>query len=125
MGDPADGASGQNAGTVVMGSYYCMVHRSVLTLLRDVKTELTEEPRDRLAPAVAATYRRAAYRNAEMIAETIIREGFHCDYHRNRWIQIRTAGELQVLDASVHLAKTKGLTTGLGILQTRCSKHAG
>lgn len=118
MGDPADGASDRNAGTIVMGGNYCIVHRSVFSRLRDVKTELTERPRDHLAHAFAATYCRAAYRNAEMIAEPISREGFHCDYHRKCWVQIRTAGEQPVLDASVHLAKTKDSTTGLGLLQT-------
>lgn len=108
MNDPADGASGRNAGTIVMGRYYGMVHRSVLARLRTAKPELADAPRDRLAHGFAAAYCRAAYRNAEMIAQTIAAEGFDCDYARNGWIQVRTVDEQAALDESVRLAEAHG-----------------
>ena len=108
MGDPADGASGRNAGTVVMGRYYAMVQKSVLERLRKVRLDLTEDKRKQLADKFAAAYCRAAYRNADLLEQIIRREGFDCDYQRNGWIQVRTSEEQEMLNESVRWAHDSG-----------------
>lgn len=108
MDDASSGASGRNEGLVVMGRYYKMVQRTVLGALPVLRPDLDAADRARLADQFAAVYCRAAYRNADMIEQTINAEGFDCDYARAGWVQSRDAHEQQALDASVQLAQDSG-----------------
>ena len=47
--DPASGASGRNAGVVVMGRYFQKIYASVLKNLARVRPDLTSELQDKLA----------------------------------------------------------------------------
>src|SRR5439155_21361777 len=84
----ASGAAGRNEGLVVMGRYYYYVHKTVLAYLDRERTELDRGQRNSLAHEFAAAYGKAAYSNAEMIAETIQKERIDCDYVRNGWLQV-------------------------------------
>ncbi|MEA1950281.1 MAG: FAD-dependent oxidoreductase [Planctomycetota bacterium] len=108
MDDPADGASGRNEGLVVMGRYFAMVHASVLADLRRTRDGLSESQRERLAKQFAKVYCTAAYKNGDMIEETVRAEGFDCDYARKGWVQERTAQGQRDLDASVAMGRESG-----------------
>lgn len=106
--DPAAGASGRNEGLVVMGRYYAMVRGTVLAHLRRARPDLTEPERGTLAGQFAAVYCRAAYRNADLIEQTIRAEEFDCDYTRHGWVQARDLEGQAALDESVRLARASG-----------------
>ena len=108
MDDPASGSSGRNEGLVVMGRYFMMVRETVRQNLDRVRPDLTGPERLRLAEQFADRYCRAAYRNADLIEETIRRESFECDYARAGWVQRRGAAEQEALSESVRLATTSG-----------------
>ncbi len=110
MDDPACGASGRNAGTVVMGRYAAMVHSTLTKHWAKTRPKLSESQRDQLARQFATVYARAAYKNADLVEETIRREGFDCDYVRSGWVQLRTASEQSWLDRSVEMAAETGCT---------------
>src|SRR4030095_14156314 len=80
MGDPASGASGRNAGEVVMGRYFAMVYKSVLSYLPRLRPDLSGQDSAKLARLFASAYCKAAYKNADLIEKTILEEGFECDY---------------------------------------------
>ena len=110
MDDPACGASGRNEGLVVMGRYFAMVHRTVLKHLDRVRADLDRTQRDRLAGQFAGAYCRAAYRNGDMIEQTVNDEGFDCDYARSGWVQATEAENQEALEASVAAAGASGCT---------------
>lgn len=104
MDDPASGSSGRNEGLVVMGRYFKMVRDTVQKNLLIVRRDLSADQRQRLASHFAYRYCRAAYRNADLIEQTIRDEEFECDYHRAGWVQARTDEEQTALSESVKLA---------------------
>lgn len=106
----AGGAAGRNEGLVVMGRYYFYVHKTVLTYLSRTRRDLTEEQRDRLAHEFAGAYATAAYANAEMIADTIRKEGIDCNYVRKGWVQVPGPAGLATLEASTRMAAETGFT---------------
>ena len=93
MGEAASGSSGRNEGLVVMGRYCHMVEQTVLKHLPAVRPDLTEPDRQQLARQFAVAYCQAAYRNGDLIEETIRREAFECDYKRQGWVQARDADQ--------------------------------
>ncbi|MCH2661827.1 FAD-dependent oxidoreductase, partial [bacterium] len=92
MYDPASGASGRNEGLVVMGRYFAMVRDTVKPYLDQVRADLAEADRAKLAGQFAARYAKSAYKNADLVEQTIREEGYDCDYARNGWIQARDPG---------------------------------
>ncbi|MFO1150401.1 MAG: FAD-dependent oxidoreductase [Alsobacter sp.] len=108
MNDPASGASGRNGGSLVMGRYYAMVLKLLEDYWRKTNQHGDDTRRRRLGEKFAETYCAAAYRNAEMIAETIRTENFDCDYQRNGWIQLRSAEQQDALTESVELTTRAG-----------------
>jgi glycine/D-amino acid oxidase-like deaminating enzyme len=110
MGDPASGASGRNAGEVVMGRYFALVFSTVRRHLPHLRPDLSPPSIDRLARQFAAAYCKAAYHNADLVEKTIRQEGFDCDYVREGWVQERSAQEQTALDETVRM----GLENGFG-----------
>jgi glycine/D-amino acid oxidase-like deaminating enzyme len=108
MDDPASGSSGRNEGVVVVGRYFKMVYDAVARHLPVPRPELDERQRHQLAWQFAEHYCRAAYHNAELIAQTIRAEGFDCDYTRAGWVQARESFEQDYLDESVRYAEASG-----------------
>ena len=108
MNEAASGASGRNEGLVVMGRYYANVKDTVLQHLHRIRTDLSPQQRDRLASMFAAAYVRSAYKNADLIAQTIEDEGFDCDYAREGCVQARDAEEQPALEESVRLGREAG-----------------
>jgi glycine/D-amino acid oxidase-like deaminating enzyme len=108
MGDPASGASGRNAGEVVMGRYFAMVFSTVRKYLPCVRPDLSQQSIDGLARQFAAVYCKAAYKNADLIEKTIRDENFDCDYAREGWVQERSAEEQTVLKDTVCMGRENG-----------------
>ncbi len=108
MNDPAGGASGSCEGLVVMGRYFALVKRTVCRHLEQVRPDLAPAARDRLASQFAAAYARSAYKNADLIEETIRAEGYQCGYVRNGWIQVQDAADQTTLEESVRLGQAAG-----------------
>ena len=102
--DPASGASGRNEGLVVVGRYFKMVRDTVRDHLAQQRTDLSDTQREQLARQFADRYCRAAYHNAQLIAQTVESEQFDCDYARAGWVQERQADDQPALDESVALA---------------------
>ena len=110
MGEAASGSSGRNEGLVVMGRYCHMVEQTVLRHLPAVRPNLSEPDRQQLARQFAVAYCKAAYRNGDLIEETIRREAFDCDYARHGWVQARDADQQTALAESVRTSLDTGLT---------------
>src|SRR5262249_47914043 len=55
-------------------------------------------------------YCRAAYKNADLIEQTIQAEGFDCDYAREGWVQAQDADGQTTLNESVKMAMETGFT---------------
>ncbi len=110
MDDPACGASGRNAGTVVMGRYVAMVHGTLVAHWSTTRADVPEATRDRLAREFAVAYARAAYKNADLIEATVRQHDFDCDYVRTGWIQLRSVDEQEWLSQSVQVAQATGCT---------------
>ena len=106
MDDPASGASGRNEGLVVMGRYFAMVRDTVKPYLDQVRADLAEADRAKLAGQFAARYAKSAYKNADLVEQTIREEGYDCDYARNGWIQARDPGA--ALGESVEAGRAAG-----------------
>lgn len=115
MDDPAAGSSGRNEGLVVMGRYYAHVYRTVLSHLSRVRSDLSEAQRDQLARRFADSYCKAAYKNADLVEQTIQAEGFDCDYHREGWVQAAAAEGQAALEESVKMALESGNTDWMSI----------
>ena len=116
MGDAADGSSGRNEGLVVMGRFYSYVHKTVLKHLAVVRCDLSAGKRDQMACQFAATYVRAAYKNADLIEQTIREEGFDCGYVRAGWVQAQGQERQRDLATSVRRAVETGFTDWTQIL---------
>ena len=106
MNEASSGASGRNEGLVVMGRYYAMVKGTVEQHLARVRRDLSPEQRTRLASKFAAAYSKSAYRNADLIEQTVRDEGFECDYARAGWIQ--GGGDAASLAEDVRLGREAG-----------------
>jgi glycine/D-amino acid oxidase-like deaminating enzyme len=108
MNDPASGASGRNAGEVVMGRYFALVYSTVHKHLPRARPDLSSEDIAQLARQFAAMYCKAAYKNADLVERTIREEGFDCDYARQGWVQERSGSEQEILEESVRMGKENG-----------------
>jgi len=125
MNGVASGSAGRNEGLVVMGRYYAYVHRTVLAWLERARPELDREAAVALAHEFAAAYARAAYANAEMIAETIAREGIECDYARNGWVQAPGRHGVAALDTSTQMARETGFCDWIKITSQEAFERSG
>lgn len=125
MNGVASGSAGRNEGLVVMGRYYYYVHHTVLAHLDGTRPDLSAAQRDGLAHEYAAAYAKSAYANAEMIAETIDREGIECDYVRKGWVQASNPDALGRLDASTRMARETGFTDWVKISQEESFEKSG
>ena len=110
MDDPASGSSGRNEGLVVVGRYFKFVYDTVLSHLNNTQSELTPTERQQLARQFANVYCEAAYYNADLIATTIEREGFDCDYVRAGWVQGQEQNHQSKLLESVRMSQEFGYT---------------
>ncbi len=108
MDDPACGASGRNEGLVVMGRYFAMVRDTVRPYLDQVRADLSPADRARLAEQFASRYAQSAYKNADLIEETVRSEGYECEYARNGWIQARDQADQAGLEASIQAGTAAG-----------------
>ena len=108
MNEAASGASGRNEGLVVMGRFYAFARRTVLHDLDRTRKDLSRDERAKLASQFAAAYVRSAYKNADMIENTIEEEGFDCDYARAGWVQGKASHDQEALDESVRLGQEAG-----------------
>ena len=125
MDDPASGASGRNAGEVVMGRYFAMVQGTVTEGLQRSRPDLDAAGRDLLAKQFAKVYCRAAYQNAELIERTIREEGFDCDYVREGWVQARSAEEQHLVEKSVRMGQEHGFADWVKLSAEEASKKTG
>ena len=125
MDDPASGSSGRNEGLVVMGRYFKMVRDTVLRSLDSARPDLEAKTRDKLARQFAAAYCAAAYRNADLIEQTIRKEGFDCDYARAGWVQGQEADSQESLRESVRMALDSGFTDWTEITPEEAREKAG
>ena len=125
MGEAASGSSGRNEGLVLMGRYCHMVEQTVLKHLPAVRSDLAEPDRRQLARQFAVAYCQAAYRNGDLIEETIRREGFDCDYERQGWVQARDADQQTALAESVRTALETGLTDWTSMTEKEVLRRTG
>lgn len=125
MGEAASGSSGRNEGLVVMGRYCHMVQNTVLNHLPQVRPDLSPSDRERLARQFAIVYCKAAYRNADLIEQTIRDEKFDCEYARQGWVQARDGDQQASLDDSVKLAFETGLTDWTSIAPDEVQQRSG
>jgi len=121
----ASGSAGRNEGLVVMGRYYYYMHHTVLAHLDRTRSDLPGAQRDALAHEYASAYAKSAYANAEMIAETIAREGIECDYVRKGWVQAANPDALERLEASTRVARETGFTDWVKISQEESFEKSG
>ena len=108
MNEASSGASGRNAGIVVMGRYFATVKNTVLTHLQKSRTDLNYDQQDKLSNKFASIYVQSAYKNADMIEKTILDENIDCEYSRNGWIQWKHLDSKKPLDYSVKLGNDFG-----------------
>lgn len=125
LGDAASGSSGRNEGLVVMGRYCHMVQATVLKHLSKVRADLSDDECEQLALQFAVAYCKAAYRNGDLIEETIRSEGFDCDYAREGWVQARDADQQHALADSVRLAQKTGLKDWTSITPEEVARRTG
>lgn len=125
MGEAASGSSGRNEGLVVMGRYCQMVRNTVLKHLPRVRPDLSESDGQQLAEQFAVAYCRAAYRNGDLIEQTIHREHFDCDYARQGWVQARDPDQQDALAESVRTALETGLTDWTSITPDEVKRRTG
>ncbi|MEO2048272.1 MAG: FAD-dependent oxidoreductase [Pirellulales bacterium] len=125
MDDPASGSSGRNEGLVVMGRYYAYVYKTVLLYLERVRGDLTKPDREQLARQFAAVYCNSAYKNADMIEQTIQTEGFDCDYSRQGWVQAADDAGQIALKESVQMALDSGYTDWTSITPEEVLEKTG
>jgi len=67
----------------------------------------------------------AAYRNADLIEQTVRDEGFDVDYARNGWVQERRADQQDALAESVREAARTGNHDWISIDPERVSQESG
>ncbi len=110
MSDPAEGASGRHGGSVVMGRYFAMVYKNLVKYWEQTRPGWSQTDREAIARRFADAYCTSAYRNADMIEQTVLTEKLDCDYARNGWVQVRDADEQEWLTESVKMAQESGRT---------------
>jgi len=125
MGEAASGSSGRNEGLVVMGRYCHMVFKTVLDYLGRLRAHWPDTLRRQLARQFAVVYCKAAYRNADLIEQTVKNEGFDCDYVRQGWIQARDADQQALLAESVQMALDTGTTDWTTITPIEVERRTG
>ena len=125
MEDPASGSSGRNEGLVVMGRYYAYVRRTVLPYLARVRSDLAASEREQLADQFADVYCAAAYKNADLVEQTIRREAIDCDYRREGWVQAADQRGQKSLQESVELAQKSGYTDWTSITPESVRQRCG
>ena len=125
MEDPASGSSGRNEGLVVMGRYFAYVRRTVLPYLTQVRSDLTSSEREQLADQFAGVYCAAAYKNADLVEQTIRREAIDCDYRREGWVQAADERGQKSLQESVELAQKSGYTDWTSITSESVRQRCG
>jgi glycine/D-amino acid oxidase-like deaminating enzyme len=125
MADAADGASGRNLGTVVMGRYFTAVRDTIEPHLKVARADLSPQQRRRLAEQFADVYCKAGYRNADLIEQTVEQEQFDIDYARNGWVQERSADQQEALAQSVREAERFGYTDWTAIDPRRVYEESG
>lgn len=125
MGEAASGASGRNEGLVVMGRYGHMVYNTVVQHLRAARADLSDAEREQLALRFAVAYGKAAYRNGDLIEQTIKAEGYDCHYVRQGWVQARDQDQQQMLADSVRLARDTGLNDWTSITPEEVERRTG
>ncbi len=146
LGDAASGSAGRNEGLVVMGRYYHMVVKTVLTYLKDVRESpfalrkqrnfrgakgdnpfatCSDAELERLAHQFAARYAHACYRNGDMVEQTVRDEGFDCDYAREGWVQARGEDEQASLAESVQMALDTGYADWTSITPDEVKRRTG
>lgn len=108
MNEAASGASGRNEGVVVMGRFFTYVKKMMLDDLPRSRPDLDARQRELLAEKFARAYVAAAYKNADMIEQTIRAEGFEVDYAREGWVQGQTDATQAYLDSSVQEGHEQG-----------------
>ena len=108
MNEASSGASGRNAGIVVMGRYFATVKNTVYTHLQKSRKDLNYNQQDKLSNMFASIYVQSAYKNADMIEKTILDENIDCEYSRKGWIQWKHFDSKKSLDHSVQLGNDFG-----------------
>ena len=121
----ASGSAGRNQGLVVMGRHFYMVYETVNSYLKRKHPEMSAEQRDEVAREFATAYARAAYANAEMIAETIEKEGIDCDYVAKGWVYATDPAHLHYLNASTRMAQETGFDDWLRISKEEAFERGG
>lgn len=125
MGEAASGSSGRNEGLVVMGRYCAMVYGTVLKHLGQVRGDLPTAAREQMARQFAVAYCRAAYRNGDLIEQTIRSEGYECGYARQGWVQARDPDQQAMLADSVRMALDTGTTDWTSIAPDEVERLTG
>ena len=125
MGDAASGSSGRNEGLVVMGRFYHYVYKTVVKHLDVALGERSTADRMTMAHQFAAAYVHAAYRNADLIEQTIQEEGFDCDYVRAGWVQAQDEEHQVDLATSVRVAAETGFTDWTEITPEEVYRRTG
>ncbi len=125
MGEAASGASGRNEGLVVMGRYCHMVYKTVLDHFDTRGMFGAPAERRQLARQFAIVYCRAAYRNGNLVEETVRNEGFNCDYARQGWVQARDADQQQMLAEAVQMAVETGTNDWISITPEEVERRTG
>ncbi len=125
MNEAASAASGRNQGTIVMGRYFTMVRDTVEPHLEKVRADLSSTKRRKLAEQFADVYCKAAYRNADLIEQTIHEEGFDVDHARNGWVQERLEDQQESLAESVREAARTGNDDWISIEPQRVFEETG
>lgn len=125
MGEAADGASGRNQGTIVMGRFFAMVRDTVKNHLKFSRPDLTTTQQKHLAEQFADVYCSAAEHNAELIKQTITDEKFDVDYHRKGWIQEHSREQQDRLKESVAAGIEHGHTDWVAIDPEEVFKVSG
>ena len=125
MGDAASGSSGRNEGLVVMGRYCYMVYGTVLKHLHVVRPDLAPMDREQLARQFGIAYSKAAYRNGDLVEQTIQSNGFDCEYAREGWVQARDVDQQQSLADSVRMAQETGMTDWTSVTPQEVERLSG
>lgn len=125
MDDPASGSSGRNEGAVVMGRYYTKIRDTVLDNLPNWRSDLNPTDQKKLANQFAHAYCTASYHSSELIAETIAKEGFDCDYHRNGWVEAKYDHMLEETEESVAVGRETGFDDRIIISPEEVTEKTG
>ena len=125
MNEAASGASGRNEGVVVMGRFFSYVKKMMSLNLSTTRKDLSDPQRSEMAKKFARAYVGAAYRNADMIEQTIKNEGFEVEYARNGWVQGDFASQPGYLSQSVKESADEGFDDWIEIEGARAEDLTG